>query len=109
EARQRPPGRRGRTRRPPAEDLRVWEQRDAEVAPDEAPARGADDELQRAADLDASQQLLRPLGLAAVRERDDHVEPLPEQAAELVLGLGQPAGRERRPLRVEGEALGLRQ
>ena len=50
-----------------------------------------------------------PLGLAAVRERDDDVEALAEQAVELVLGLGEPARGERRPLRVERERLALRQ
>ena len=59
--------------------------------------------------LHAAQQRLLPQRLAAVRERDDDVELLAQQAAQLVLGLGEPACRERRPLRVERERLALRQ
>ena len=44
-----------------------------------------------------------------MRERDDDVELLAQQSAQLVLGLGEAARRERRPLRVERERLALRQ
>ena len=44
EARERAAGRRGGARRAAAEDLGVGEQRDAEVAPDEAAAGGRDGE-----------------------------------------------------------------
>ena len=59
--------------------------------------------------LDAAEERPPPLGVAAVGERDDDVEALPEQRAELVLRLGEPARRERRALRVERERLPLRQ
>ena len=42
-------------------------------------------------------------------ERDDDVELLAQQAAELVLGLGESARSKRRPLCVEAEVLALRQ
>ena len=51
--------------------------------------------------LDPAEQVALPFRLAAMGERDDDVEALPEQAGKLVLGLGQPARDERRPLRVE--------
>ena len=57
----------------------------------------------------AAEQRLLAQRLAAMRERDDDVELLPQQAVQLVLGLGQPAGGERRALRVERERLTLRQ
>ena len=109
--------RRGRgARRALAEDLRVGQQRDTEVTPDEAATRRSDGEgqsLRRLTDLehgrlDPAQELLLPESLAAVREGNDHVELLAKQAAELVLGLGEAARRDRRPLRVEGERLPLR-
>ena len=91
EALQRAAGRRGRPRRAAAEDLRVGQQREAELAPDEAAARRRDGE-QRArsgqsspgvehARLDAAQQGLPALGLAAVRERDDTSSSCAEQPA----------------------------
>ena len=117
EARERAADRRGRARRLAAEDLRVGQERDAEVAPDEAAARGRDredealrlDARREHLGLDAAQQVPLALGLAAVRERDDDVEPAAEQAVELVLRLGQPARGQRRPLRVERERLALRE
>ena len=118
EARERTAGRRGRARRPAAEDLGVGEQRDAEVAPDEAAPRGRDGERRGPSgsspgvSIGASTRRSRcalALRLAAMGERDDDVEALAEQAGELVLRLREPAGDERRPLRVEGERLALRQ
>ncbi len=117
EARERPAGRRGRAGRSPAEDLSVGKQRDAELAPDEAASgrRHGERQARRSlprfehSGLDAAQQGASPLGLAAVREGDDDVEPLADEAAELVLGLREPAGDERRALRVEREPLALRQ
>src|SRR5581483_4351473 len=109
EARERAPRGGARPRRAPAEDLRVGEERDAEVAPDEPPPRRRDDELEAVADLHAAKQMLLPLGLAAVREGDVDVEALPQEPAELVLGLAEPAGGERRPLRVERVRLPLRE
>ncbi len=66
-------------------------------------ARGADRRL------DPAQQVSLALGLAAVREGDDDVEPLAAQRAELVLGLGQAARGESRALGVERERLTLGQ
>ena len=114
---ERAPRRRGRARRAPAEDLRVRQERDAEVAPDEPAARrdhGERQPLRPRARLehrrrDPPQEVLLAQRLAAVREGDDDVEPLAEEPAELVLGLAEPARRDRRPLRVERERLGLRQ
>src|SRR5262249_7759395 len=109
EALQRAPRRRGRARRPLPKDLGVREQREADVAPDEAPAGGRDRERKAGRSvsrlehrrLDATQQLLLAQRLASVRKGDDDVELLPQQPTELVLGLGQATGGERGPLRVE--------
>ena len=117
EALQRAARRARRARRPLAEDLRVGQQREAELAPDEAASRRRD---RRTGDrsglarleqlgLHAAQQRLLAERLTAVRERDDDVELLAQQAAQLVLGLGETARGERRPLRVERERLALRQ
>ncbi len=43
-----------------------------------------------------------------MRERDDDAVPGPDERAELVLGLGEPAGDDGRPLRLEGVRLRLR-
>ena len=59
--------------------------------------------------LDTAEEPAPPLGLAAMRERDDDVEPLAEQPLQLVLGLREAAGDERRALRLEREQLPLRQ
>src|SRR5262249_37832665 len=67
---------RGGTRRAAAEDLRVGQERETEVAPDEAAARGADGEAEpgRLASrlehrrVDAPEQRRAPVGLAAVRK-----------------------------------------
>ena len=95
EARERATRRRGRTRRPAAEDLRVGQERDPELAPDEAAPRRRDGEGEPGrrlagaehSGLDAGEQVPAALRLAAVSEGDDDVEPLPEKAGELVLGL----------------------
>jgi hypothetical protein len=57
----------------------------------------------------AAEQVLRPQRLAAVRERNDDALTGADEGAELVLGLGEPAGRERRALRLERERLAGRQ
>ena len=100
-----------------AEDLRVRKERDPEVAPDEAAPHRRYGELEpgrllaglQHVGLDPAKQPAPPLGLAAMRERDHDVEPLTEQPLQLVLGLRDPAGDERRPLRLEREHLSLRQ
>src|SRR5205823_4630967 len=104
-------------RRPLAEDLRVWQQCDPEVAPDEtAPCRrdGERGSRRHLALLEevrrnAAQELLLAQRLAAVRKRDDDVKILATQPRELVLGLGETTRRERGSLRVEAERLPLRQ
>src|SRR5439155_2834540 len=104
------------SRWPLAEDLRVGEQDESQLAPDEtAPRRGdREHELglagQRLAGLeqprfDSPEQVLRSQRLAPVREGDDDSLPSPHERAELVLGLGEPARGERRPLRLERERL----
>ena len=103
-----------------AEDLRVREQDEPELAPDEAAARRRDREGELAlrrelvarleqAGLDAAEQVLRAQRLAAVRERDDDAVARVGEAAQLVLRLGEPAGRDRRPLRLERVRLALRE
>ena len=59
--------------------------------------------------LDAGQQVPPALGLAAMREGDDDVEPLAQEPVELVLGLRQAAGDESGTLRVERERLAVRE
>ena len=99
-------------RRPLAEDLDVREEREPEVAPDEAAARRADDEAERRivrerplllddVGLDLPEQPLRALRLALVREGDEHAPALPQHAGELGLGLREPARGDGRPLRLE--------
>ena len=117
EALQRPSRRRRRARRTLAEDLGVGQQREPELAPHEAATRRRDRERQALGRLPgleqprlgAAEQRLLPQRLAAVRERDDDVELLPQEAVQLVLGLREPARRERRALCVERERLALRQ
>ncbi len=117
EARERATGRRRRARRAATEDLRVGEQGELEVAPDEAAPGRRDGEGEAGrlrarleqVDGDAPQEASAPLGLAAVGEGDDDVEPLAEEPPQLVLGLREAARDERRALGVEGEALPLRQ
>ncbi len=103
-----------------AEDLRVREQDEPELAPDEPATGGGDREQElrlrgqvrvRVDDpgLDPAQQVLGPQGLAPVRERDHHALPGPQERAELGLGLGEPPCGDRRSLRLEGERLAGRE
>ena len=95
---------RGRRPRAPAEDLRRGQEREAERARDEAAARGRDAEVDARgrrqeslgvehARIDAAQAEDRALGVAAMRERDHHAHARADQAAQLVLGLGETARR----------------
>jgi hypothetical protein len=106
--------------RPLAEDLRVGQQHEAELAPDEAAARRGDREAKRGIarqvlpvleqlGVDAAQQVLLPERLAAMREGDDDALAGAHEGGQLVLGLAQPAGGDRGPLRLEGERLALRE
>jgi hypothetical protein len=103
-----------------AEDLRVGQQDEAELAPDETSPRRRDREgdLARGRQvvagleqpgLDAAKQVLGAERLAAVRERHDHAMARVRETAELVLRLGESTGCDRRPLRLEGVPLPLRQ
>ena len=94
-------------RRPLAEDLRVGEKDEAEVAQDEAAARRGDGEQKRRVRrelvagleqfrLDAAEERLRAQRLAPVRERDDDAVPGADEGDEVALGLGQ-ARAPRRP------------
>ena len=101
-----------------AEDLVIGEEDEAELAPDEAAAGGRDREeelrllrqlvsrLQHAR-LDAAQEVLGAKRLAAMREGDDDALARAQERRELALGLGEAAGGDRGPLRLEGERLGL--
>ena len=117
EAGERPAGRRGLPRRLAPEDLRVGKESDAELPPDEASPGGChgEGEARRLGtgredrSLDAAQERAASLGLAAVGERDDHVEPLSQEPRELVLGLRQAACDERRALSLERVRLSLRE
>ena len=102
------------------EDLGVGEQGDAELAPDEAAARRRDrvEELGfrrqliaflEEACFDPAEQVLVPHRLAAVREGDDDSKPGTDEGAELVLGLGEPPGGDRRALGLEGKRLSARE
>ena len=108
------------SRRPLAEDLRVREERDPEVSPDEAASRGADDErdgrvgrelvdLVGDVRLDLPQHALRSQRLALMREGDDDAPSLPHHSGELVLGLGETARGDRRTLGLEDVRLRARQ
>ena len=103
-----------------AEDLVVGQDDEAEVAPDEAAARGRDGEQElrllrqilarlEHARLDAAEEVLRAQRLAAVRERDDDALAGADERRELELGLGEAARRDRRLLRLERERLVLRE
>ena len=117
EARERPAGRRCRPRRPPAEDLGVREKRDPEVAPHESPPRGCDGKREALGrlprlehlGLDPTEEGAAALGLAAMRERDDDVEPLSHEPAEPVRGFRGATRHERGALGVEREPLALRE
>ena len=103
-----------------AEELRVGQQDEVQVAPHEAAARRRDGESrlrllrQRLAALeqrrvDAAKQVLGAQRIAAVRERDDHAVAGAHERVQLVLGLRQSARGERRTLRLERERLARRQ
>src|SRR5207245_5169481 len=103
-------------RRSLAENLRVREQDEAELAPDEATARGRDGEQELGfarqpfavledARLDATEEVLLSQGLAAVRERDEHAMPCADECCELVLRFREPASDERGPLSFERKRL----
>ena len=113
---QRATGRRGATPGAAAEDLRVGEQREPELAPDEAAARVGDREhelglvgellaLVDQSRVDAPQQVLRAQRFALVREGDDGAQASANESAELVLGFGEAARRDRGALRLERERL----
>ena len=104
------------TSRPAAEDLRVGEEREAELAPDEPATRRADGEEELGlvgqllagldqARFDAAQEVLGPERLALMREDDRGAQPAANERAELVLGLGEPACCDRGSLRFEGKGL----
>ena len=108
------------TRRPLPEDLRVGQQDEPELAPDEAAPgrRDGEEELGvfrelvarlQDARVDAPQQVLGPQRLAGVREGNDDPVAAADEAGELRLGLRKAAGRDRGPLRLERERLALRE
>ena len=120
EALQRAAGRRGARAGTLAEDLRVGEQHEPEVAPDEAAAgrRDREEELRLVRErvaglehlrLDPAQQVGRAQRLAAVREGDHDPVAGADEAGELGLGLGETARRDRRPLRLERVRLPARE
>ncbi len=107
-------------RRPLAEDLRVGQQDEAELAPDEAAPRRGDREqelrllgqvLARVEDARVGplEQVVGAERLAGVRERDDDAVAAVDEAVQLVLGLGEAARGDRGPLRLERERLRLRE
>ncbi len=109
-----------RTGRPLAEDLDVRKEREPEVAPDEATTGRADDEAQRGIlgegrhfrddlGVDLAEQPLRALGLAAVRERDEHAAALAQHPGELGLRLREPSCGNGRPLCLERMELRVRE
>ncbi len=110
----------GITRRTLAEDLRVGQQDEPEVSPDEAAARGRDGEEElrlvgqgvtrlEQARLDPAEQVRRAQRLTAVGKGDDDAVSGADEAGQLGLGLGEPAGGDCRPLRLEGERLPARE
>ena len=120
EARERPAEPPVRPRGPLAEDLRVRQQHETQLAPDEPAARRCDREAQRGVGgerlalrehrrLDLPQERRLPLGLAAMRERHDDAVPRADEPGELVLRLGEAACRYGRPLRLERVRLRLRE
>src|SRR5205085_2199450 len=91
-----------------------------ELAPDEAAPgrRDCEEELGVARELvpglehsglGAAEEVGGAEGVATVRERDDDAVPASQERAELVLGLGKPAGSDGRTLRLEGERLSGRE
>ena len=107
-------------RRTLAEDLRVREQDEPEVAPDEPPPGRRDREeearlvrelpaLLEPLDLEATEQGRGAEAVAAVREGDDDALARADEGGQLVLGLGEPPRRDRRPLGLEGVRLATRE
>ena len=88
------------------------QQDEPEVAPDEAAPRRRDGEVEplvggelvallEPADLEPAEQVGGAERVAAVRERDDDALAGADERGELLLGLGEPARGDRRPLRLE--------
>ena len=109
-----------RARRPLAEDLRVRQEDEVEVAQDEAAARRRDREheprlvrqvvaLVEHDRLDPAEEPLRAQRLAAMHERDDDPVPAADVAEQVALRLGQAARRDGRALRLEGVGLAGRE
>ena len=107
-------------RRSLAEDLRVGQEHEAELAPDEPAARRRDgeEELRLLGELlaglehprvGALEEVLRAQRLTGVRKRDDDPVAAANEARELRLGLGEPARGDRGPLGLERERLPLRE
>ena len=103
-------------RRALAEHLRVGQQHEPEVAPDESAACGGDREedlrlarkrlpLLEHACRRATQQVLLAQRLAGVGEGDDDAIARANERVQLVLRLGEPARDECGPLRLERERL----
>ncbi len=109
-------GGRGSAARAAAEDLRVRQKREPEVAPDEASPSRADgeEELRLVGELlaglheprfDPAQEVLRAERFALERKGDDGAEAGPDERAQLVLGFGQAARGDRGALGLEREGL----
>ena len=106
--------------RPAAEDLRVGQDCDPELSPHEA-STGRRDRIEQLgflwqlvagldeAGLDPAEQVLVPERLAFVSEGDDDPKAGADERAELVLGLGEAARGDRRPLGLEREWLCARE
>ena len=103
-----------------SKDLRVGQQDEAELPPDEAPPRRRDCEAELGLGaewlagseercLHSAEERRLAFRLAAMSERDDDAVPATDEGRELVLGLGQPAGGDGGPLRLERVRLGLRE
>ena len=95
-----------------AEDLRVRQQDEAEVAPDEAAAGRRDGEVEplvgrevvavlQPTDLEPADQVGGAERVTPVRERDHDALPGADEGGELLLGLGEPAGGDRGALCLE--------
>ena len=108
------------SRRLLAEDLRVREEHEPELAPDETAARRRDGKAEVGAcrerlargeerPVHLPEQPTLALRLAAMRERDDDPVPGADEALELVLRLGEPTRGNRGPLRLEAMRLPLRE
>ena len=104
------------TRGPLTEDLRIGQQDEAEVSPDQTASRRRDGEHEPRISrqlfsccndtrFDAPKEVLLPQRLAEMREGDDDALSGTHERRQLVLRFGQPTSDERRPLRLEGERL----